>query len=256
MRTNALIVFRAIVFLSGLVAWLFAIILMFRGGLLWAGVCALFALGADGVGRVWSHNSPVPMPYFMRWMLLVPRGPHAPKQLTQILRPQSGERVLEIGPGVGVHALPIAASLLPNGVLDVLDVQREMLADLTRRAARKNLPNIVPTQGDAQRLPYADGTFDAAYLIGVLGEIPDTVAALQELRRVLRTSGRLVVSELVIDPDFMSLRALREKAGDAGFVFKRSSGPCWAYSALLQPASAPSLCSASAGRRFRSLFSY
>jgi len=37
--------------------------------------------------------------------------------------------------------------------------------------------------------PYPDGSFDAAYLIGVLGEIPDPAAALGELRRVLRPGG-------------------------------------------------------------------
>jgi len=190
------------------------------------------------VGRVWSHKSPVPMPYFMQLALLVPRGPHSPKHLKQILLPQSGERILEIGPGVGVHALPIANSLMPDGVLHVLDVQREMLVDLARRAARKGLANIVPAQGDAQKLPYADRAFDAAYVIGVLGEIPDAVAALRELRRVLKPRSRLVISELIIDPDFLSLAALREKARGADFVFERSSGPRWAYSALFRPACA------------------
>ncbi|HXK30842.1 MAG TPA: methyltransferase domain-containing protein [Candidatus Binatia bacterium] len=174
----------------------------------------------------------------MRWALLVPRGPHSPKHLNQILQPRRGERILEIGPGVGVHALPMATLLLPNGVLDVLDVQREMLVDLARRAARKGLANIVPAQGDAQKLPYADRAFDGAYLIGVLGEIPNAVAALRELRRVLKPHGRLVISELFIDPDFISVRALREKARGADFIFERGSGPRWAYSATFRPASA------------------
>ena len=233
-----MIVFRAIIFLSGLVAWILAIVMAFRGELLWAVVCAVVAFSADMVGRVWSHKSPVPMPYFMRWVLVVPRGPHSPKHLNQILQPRRGERILEIGPGVGVHALPMATLLLPNGVLDVLDVQREMLVDLARRAARKGLANIVPTQGDAQKLPYADQAFDAAYLIGVLGEIPDAVAALRELRRVLKPRSRLIISELLVDPDFLSFAALRAKARDADFVFERSSGPRWAYSALFRPASA------------------
>ncbi len=238
MRPKVCVVLRACLFFSGLAAWVVAVVLAVRGELLWAAVCAVVAFSADMVGRVWSHKSPVPMPYFMRWALLVPRGPHSPKHLNQILQPRSGERILEIGPGVGIHALLMATSLLPDGVLDVLDIQREMLLNLARRAARRGLTNIVPTQGDAQKLPYADRVFDAAYLIGVLGEIPDAVAALRELRRVLKPRSRLVISELLIDPDFVSLAALRAKARDADFVFERSSGPRWAYSALFQPASA------------------
>jgi len=238
MRPKVCVILRACVFFSALAAWVVAVVLVFRGELLWAAFYAAVALCADTTGRVWSHKSPVPMPYFMRWALLVPRGPHSPKHLNQILQPRRGERILEIGPGVGVHALPMATLLLPNGVLDVLDVQREMLVDLARRAARKGLANIVPAQGDAQKLPYADRAFDGAYLIGVLGEIPNAVAALRELRRVLKPHGRLVISELFIDPDFISVRALREKARGADFIFERGSGPRWAYSATFRPASA------------------
>jgi hypothetical protein len=39
-----------------------------------------------------------------------------------MLEPRAGERIFELGPGIGVHALPVAASLVPSGMLDVLDV--------------------------------------------------------------------------------------------------------------------------------------
>lgn len=239
MRPGAWIILRALVFFSELAAWILAVIMGFRGQLAWALVCAAFALAADRANRSWSRKSAVPMPHFMRWVLLVPRGPHSPRRVQQALQPRSGERILEIGPGVGVHALPVATALLPGGILDVLDIQQEMLDDLARRAARRGLANIVPKQGDAQRLPYPDRSFDAAYLIGVLGEIPDGVAALRELRRVLRPGGRLVISEILIDPDFISLRALLRKAGEAGLVFERSAGLPFAYSAVFRPAAEP-----------------
>jgi ubiquinone/menaquinone biosynthesis C-methylase UbiE len=136
---------------------------------------------------------------------------------------------------VGVHALGIAAALRPDGVLDVLDVQPEMLDDLVRRAAQAGLANIVACQGDAQRLPYRDSTFDAAYLISVLGEVPDALLSLRELRRVLKPAGRLVIGEMFVDPDFISLRALRKMATDAGFVFEWRFGPRLAYGALFRP---------------------
>jgi ubiquinone/menaquinone biosynthesis C-methylase UbiE len=136
---------------------------------------------------------------------------------------------------VGIHALPIAAALKPDGVLDVLDVQQEMLDDLMRRAARCDLSNIVPRQGDAQRLPYADASFDAAYLISVLGEIPDATSALRELRRVLKPSARLLICEVFLDPDFISLPALHAMARAAGLVLERHFGPRFAYTALLRP---------------------
>jgi len=235
MQPKAWVSLRALIFFSEIVAWVLAVAMTFRGELLWAAVCALFALSADTVGRAWSRKSPLPMPYFMRWVLLVPRWLHSPKHIMRILQPRSGERILEVGPGIGVHALPIAASLLPDGVLDVLDVQQEMLDDLKRRAADNGLNNIIPRQGDAQKLPYHDHAFDAAYLISVLGEIPDAVVALRGLRRVLKPSGRLLIGEVLIDPDFISLQVLQKMAGTAGFVFERKVGPSIAYCAVFRP---------------------
>lgn len=225
---------KAWLFHAEVAAWLLALAMTAAGKLRWAAGGAVVALGAHLMGRLWSRHSPVPMPYFMRWVLLVPRGPHSPARLQRILQPRRGERVLEIGPGVGVHALPIAASLRPDGVLDVLDAQQEMLDDLMRRAARRGLTNIVPRRGDARRLPYPNATFDAAYLVSVLGEIPDAPLALRELRRVLKPGAKLLVAEVLIDPDFISLPALREMASDAGFVLERQFGPRFAYAGVFR----------------------
>jgi SAM-dependent methyltransferase len=236
MERKAPTLLKAGLFHSEIAAWLLALGTAFAGKLPWAAAAGAVALGVHMAGRFLSRQSPVPMPYFMRWVLFLPRGPHSPASLERLLQPRSGERILEIGPGVGVHALPIAASLRPDGVLDVLDAQQEMLDHLMRLAARRGVTNIVPRQGDARRLPYPDATFDAAYLISVLGEIPDVPIALRELRRVLKPGARLIIAEVLVDPDFISLSALQETARAAGFVFERQSGPGFAYWAVFRPA--------------------
>jgi ubiquinone/menaquinone biosynthesis C-methylase UbiE len=96
--------------------------------------------------------------------------------------------------------------------------------------------NIRPRLGDAQALPYDDATFDAAYLVTVLGEIADQDAALRELRRVLRPNGRLVVGELFGDPHMVGERSLRRRATAAGLRFERRIGPRWGYFAVLRRA--------------------
>jgi len=151
------------------------------------------------------------------------------------LQPHSGERILEIGPGIGAHALPVAAIIAPAGRLDVLDIQQPMLNHLIRRAAKAGATNIVPVLGDGQRLPYASASFDAAYLMDVLGEIPDWCAVLKELRRVLRSGGRLVIGEHVVDPDFVPLRLLKDRAESAGFAFERKTGTSLIYFARFRP---------------------
>jgi ubiquinone/menaquinone biosynthesis C-methylase UbiE len=192
--------------------------------------CAAAAVAGTLIARRSSHRHPGPMPYALRWVLYLPRWPLTARRLRDVLEPRPGERMLELGPGVGIYSLPVAAALQPGGTLEALDVQPEMLATLTRRARAAGVANVVTVEGDAQRLPYPDGSFDAAYLIGVLGEVPDPAAALRELRRVLKPGGRLVLGEMLVgDPDAVRLPALREMAARAGFTFDACRGPRVAY---------------------------
>jgi SAM-dependent methyltransferase len=223
-------------FLGSMAAGACALTFAFLGELRWAASWLVVAIGAGVAARVWSHRSPAPMPHWIRWALFLPRTFQSADRLKAILQPRPGERLLEIGPGVGIHAVPIAAALAPDGILDVLDVQREMLEDLMRRAGKAGSGNLRAEVGDAQRLPYPDRSFDAAYLISVLGEVPDEHAALCELHRVLKPGGRLVVGEIVADPDFISVRTLKERTAAAGFAFERRLGPGFAYFASFRTA--------------------
>ena len=206
-----------------------------RGNSTWALGWLLVAAGFGIVTRYWSVKHPAPMPYLLRWTLLVPRGNHSPEHLRRILQPRSGERILEIGPGIGIHACPVALSLAPTGTLDVIDVQQEMLDDVLRRASETGITHITVKLGEAQQLPYPDGVFDGAYLVGVLGEIPDGQAALRELRRVLKPSGRLVIGEVFFDPDFVRFGPLLGLTEQASFAFEWRLGGSFSYLARFRP---------------------
>ena len=204
----------------------------------WAAASLLVGIAAGYAARIWSRRSPAPMPHWMRAVLFLPRTFQSAERLKTMLQLRPGQRVLEIGPGVGIHALPIAAELAPTGVLEVLDVQRPMLEVLMRRAQLAGVTNVRPRVGDARILPYPDGSFDAAFLISVLGEVPNAQVALRELRRVLKPGGRLVVGEIVVDPDFIGLPTLEKSMAAAGFAFERRSGPPFAYLASFRTAAA------------------
>jgi ubiquinone/menaquinone biosynthesis C-methylase UbiE len=137
--------------------------------------------------------------------------------------------MLEIGPGTGRYTLPVARRLGPRGRLEVLDVAPGYLDHTMGRARRRGIRNVVPRLGDGRSLPFPDGSFDAAFLITVLGEIPDPLAALQELRRVLTPTGRLVIGEIVVDPDFQRVGRLLRLARGAGLVLERRSGNPFGY---------------------------
>ena len=121
------------------------------------------------------------------------------------------------------------AAAVPQGQVDIFDIQQQMLDHVMRQANRRGVTNVVPDAGDAQRLPYGDDTFDAAVLVTVLGEIPDQEQALQEMARVLKPGGGLVVGELFGDPHMVTSGKLRERAGRAGLGFERRIGSPLAF---------------------------
>lgn len=173
---------------------------------------------------LWWRENPSPCPYSQRGWLELPRPVITRSRLREMLDPGPGERVLEIGPGTGYYSLPVARSIGSEGALHVLDVQSEMLVHTRNRARDAGIGTIEPMRGDARALPYPDDRFDAAYLVLVLGEVPDQERTLAELARVLEPGGRLVVGELLPDPHFVPIESLRARAERNGFRFRRRTG--------------------------------
>jgi ubiquinone/menaquinone biosynthesis C-methylase UbiE len=128
----------------------------------------------------------------------------------------------------------VAGLLGAGGRLDIIDIQQPMLDHVARRAAAAKIGSIVSARADARELPFADASFDAAYLVTVLGEIPDPGAALREIGRVLKPGGRLVVGEF-LDRHYVPLVTLLRYANDAGLRPPAWLGPPLAYFARFQP---------------------
>jgi ubiquinone/menaquinone biosynthesis C-methylase UbiE len=195
-------------------------------------VAGVLTAGAAGVAAVLSDQAPYP--YAQRHLLDIPLPLLTGRRLDVLLQPRPGERVLEIGPGTGLQSLHVAPQLGPGGELAIVDIQQQMLDHVMARAARRMIGNISPHLAGADALPFPDAQFDAAYLVTVLGEIPQPQAALAELRRVLKPGGRLVIGEFA-DRHHVTLPTLIRMANEAGLSFRRRTGVPCAYYALLAP---------------------
>jgi ubiquinone/menaquinone biosynthesis C-methylase UbiE len=103
--------------------------------------------------------------------------------LREALGGAPGRRLADIGGGTGNYARALAAEGWEPVVIDRSDA---MLA----RALAKGLATV---EADAQRLPFADASFDAAMLVSMLHHVEDPPAALSEACRILRPGGRLAV---------------------------------------------------------------
>jgi SAM-dependent methyltransferase len=191
---------------------------------------ALAAAGLATLGAaLWWRRNPSACPYGQRFWVEAPHPLITRQRLREMLDPRPGDRILEVGPGTGYYTLDVAGWVMPDGQVDILDLQQEMLDHTMRRAGERGLSNLTPTQSDATGMPYEDGTYDAAFLVTVLGEIPDQDAALRELARVLKPGGRLVVGELLGDPHYVRLAPMRLRASGVGLAYERRVGNALGY---------------------------
>jgi ubiquinone/menaquinone biosynthesis C-methylase UbiE len=195
---------------------------------------ALIAAAAAGAVAAWWWTDSAPYPYAQHWLLDLPLPFLTNRRLDALLAIRPGERVLEVGPGTGLQALHVAGLVGAGGRLDIVDIQQPMLDHVVRRAAAAKIGSIVAARADARELPYDDGSFDAAYLVTVLGEIPDPGAAIREIGRVLKPGGRLVVGEFA-DRHYVPLVTLLGYANEAGLRPSAWLGPPLAYFARFQP---------------------
>ncbi|HEX6782375.1 MAG TPA: methyltransferase domain-containing protein [Solirubrobacterales bacterium] len=191
------------------------------------------AAAATLAAALWWRKNPSACPYGQRFWVEAPHPIITRERLRSVLRPQPGERLLEIGVGTGYYSCDLAEWIAPGGTLELFDLQQEFLDHVMRAAGERGLGNLVPTQGDATRLPYEDASVDAVVLTAVLGEIPDSAAALAEIRRVLRPDGRLVVGELFGDPHFTTCGSLERMGAAAGLSLSERSGNWFGYFARL-----------------------
>ena len=193
------------------------------------------AAAATLAAALWWRKNPSACPYGQRFWVKAPHPVITRERLREVLRPEPGERLLEIGVGTGYYSHEIAKWVGPDGRLELFDLQQEFLDHVMRGAAERGLQNLVPTRGDATALPFEDASLDAVILTAVLGEIPDRSAALAEIRRVLKPGGRLVVGELFGDPHFTTRASLERMGAEAGLSLQERSGNWFGYFGRLSP---------------------
>jgi SAM-dependent methyltransferase len=117
-----------------------------------------------------------------------------------LLGVRAGDRILDVGCGVGNDARALARLVGPTGRVLGVDNSTTMVTEATRRSEGLDLP-VEYRLGDVHRLALADGAFDGCRADRVLQHLADPERALAEIIRVVRPGGRVVVSE----PDWETL---------------------------------------------------
>jgi SAM-dependent methyltransferase len=140
--------------------------------------------------------------YSEEWLAGIPEtsiesfaGTGNPFGLGQI-RP--GERVVDMGCGAGIDSLIAAKMVGPAGQVIGVDMTPAMLDKARRAVVEAGLTNVEFRQGYAEALPVADRWADVVISNGVLNLMPDKAAALNEMARVLKPTGRLQIGDILV----------------------------------------------------------
>jgi arsenite methyltransferase len=115
-----------------------------------------------------------------------------------LARLKPGERVLDLGSGAGTDSLVAAQMVGENGSVSGIDMTPEMLAKARGAADQMRAGNVEFVEGEVERLPFPDASFDVVISNGVIDLVPDKDAVFSEIHRVLVPGGRIQIADVTI----------------------------------------------------------
>jgi 2-polyprenyl-3-methyl-5-hydroxy-6-metoxy-1,4-benzoquinol methylase len=156
---------------------------------------------------------------------------HPEKMLSPYVK--AGQRVIDIGPGMGYFSIPLARMVDPSGHVTAIDIQEKILAALNRRAQKYGVSEIISTYLASPDSLGSHTPVDFVLTFWMVHEVPDQKRFLNEIYGLLKPNGLF----LLVEPkqhvsEKLFLQTL-ETAKKAGFLIKENPKINLSYSALL-----------------------
>lgn len=143
-------------------------------------------------------------------------------------------KILDAGCGPGRLTIPLAKAVGPNGHIVAMDIQTSMLMKVQKKAKNENLKNIEFLHGALGEKKLSPNQFDKAFLVTVLGEIPDQKEALMDIFNALKPNGILSITEIIFDPHYQTIDSVLKITSLIGFQEKERFGNWIAFTLLLE----------------------
>ena len=193
-----LLVARATGYLASLPAMLFAVL--------------LFAAVNSGVSQAQEKpEAPIPEPLtkYLGRRIALPMSYHGipwlnrperiqeenPEEMLEQLKVQPGMTVCDMGCGDGYYTIELARRVGPTGKVIAVDIQPEMLQELSRRCEQNNLKNVDMILGLPHDPKLPEGKLDLILMVDVYHEFSNPIEMLDSMRKSLKKDGRIALVE-------------------------------------------------------------
>ena len=118
-------------------------------------------------------------------------------EATKDLNLSSGHKVLDLGCGIGGATFPLAEITGPTGLAAGVDISSTMVEAARQRANGR--AGVEFRVGDACAIPYPENFFDSARSERVFLYLPDRLGAIEEIKRVVKPGGKIVLLDTDLD---------------------------------------------------------
>ena len=187
--------------------------------------------------RLGSRRYSLPCPVWLRWLVELDNhftSTNRAAVIIEHLGVQPGMAVLDVGCGPGRLTIPVAKQVGKHGQVVALDIQPGMLDRARHKAQAESLTNIRFLHAGVGEGVLGFNHFDRALLVTVLGEIPDRIAAMEEIFEALKPGGILSVTEVIFDPHFQRKNTVGRLTASVGFKEKAFWGNKIAFTLNLE----------------------
>jgi cyclopropane fatty-acyl-phospholipid synthase-like methyltransferase len=141
---------------------------------------------------------------------------HKPERIVQAYI-KEGNRVLDVGPGIGFFTIPMARMVGTRGQVVAADIQEEMLAAIRKRAARDGVHERINLQLVSSGMPEIEGKFDFILTFWMAHEVADHPTFFARLHSLLADNGRFLLVEPKLHVGKKRFSAAVQAAKSSGF---------------------------------------